>query len=253
MTGVQRVIVLGALSAIAEETTRLLAAEGAHLALFGRNRERLDAVARDLSARGAAGVHVFDQDLAHSSGAAAALERAAGDMGGVSAVLIFYGLLGEQQRAEADLAEAQRILAVNFNSAADWALAAANLLERSDTPNGILLGVSSVAGDRGRRSNYIYGAAKGAFSILLQGIAHRFAAKPNGPRAIAVKAGFVDTPMTAGLKKGGPLWASPQQIARDIHRAMKRGGSIVYTPWFWRWIMLIIRLLPEALFKRVNI
>ncbi|QGZ96549.1 SDR family NAD(P)-dependent oxidoreductase [Terricaulis silvestris] len=248
----RRVIVLGALSAMAEATCRMLAEEGAQLALLGRDAERLDTVARDLKTRGAAGVHVFARDLLDTSDTPSALQAAADSMGGANAVLIFYGVLGDQNRAETDLEEARRIIAVNFTSAAAWSLASADLLERSGGDGAVLVGVSSVAGDRGRRSNYVYGAAKGGLSILLQGIAHRFAAKPGGARAVTVKAGFVDTPMTAHLKKG-PLWATPQQIAQVVRRAMDRGGPILYAPWIWRWIMLAIRLIPDAVFKRVNI
>lgn len=247
------VIVLGALSAMAEATCRLLAEEGASLALFGRDRERLAAVAQDLRARGAPIVEVRVRDLAQTEDAEEALKAASDAIGGADAILIFYGALGEQRRAETDRDEARRIIAVNFSSAADWALAGAQLLEQSGVENAVLLGVSSVAGDRGRRSNYVYGAAKGGFSILLQGIAHRFAARPGGARAVVVKAGFVDTPMTAEFKKGGPLWATPAQMARHIRRAMESRSAIVYAPPIWRFIMLAVRMTPEIVFKRVDL
>ena len=242
---------LGALSAIAEATCRLLAGEGARLYLVGRDGARLDMVARDLSARGAADVKTRAVDLARGADADAELRSAAETLGGVDAVLIFYGSLGDQAQADASVAAARDILAVNFTSAAEWAMAGAELLEKSGA--GVLLGISSVAGDRGRRTNYVYGAAKGGFSILLQGIAHRFAAKSGNLRAVAVKCGFVDTPMTAQFKKGGPLWATPAQIAAVVHRAMDGGGSIVYAPWFWRFIMLIIRALPQMVMHRTKL
>lgn len=246
----RRVIILGALSAMAEETARLLAEKNAALSLFGRDAARLEAIARDLRTRGAQ-VDIRVRDLCDTTHVVEDLQQASEAIGGADTVLLFYGLLGDQARAETDIAEARRVIAVNFTSAADWLLASANLLERSSAPQRLLLGVSSVAGDRGRRSNYIYGAAKGGLSILLQGIAHRWAAKP-GLRAVTVKAGFVDTPMTATFKKG-PLWAKPRQIAEVIVRAMDRGGAIVYAPAIWRWIMLVIRLLPEFIFNRLNI
>lgn len=249
----RRAIVLGALSSMAEATCRLLAEEGASLSLFGRDAERLQTVARDLRARGAAQVDVRVRDLTHTEEAGQDLQAASDALGGADAILIFYGALGQQQRSESDIEEARRTISVNFSSAAEWALAGAQLLEASGAANAVLLGVSSVAGDRGRRSNYVYGAAKGGFSILLQGIAHRFAARPGGPRAVAVKAGFVDTPMTAEFKKGGPLWASPAQIARDIRRAMESRSAIVYAPPIWRFIMLAVRMTPEAVFKRIDI
>lgn len=248
----RRAIVLGALSAMAEETCRLLAEDGGSLSLFGRDAARLEEVAQDLRARGAKHVDVRVRDFADATDATAALNAASVAIGGANAVLIFYGILGDQELAESDAAEAERILNINFTSAAHWALAGANLVEQAGSA-GVLIGVSSVAGDRGRRSNYVYGAAKGGFSILLQGIAHRFAARSDGPRAVAIKAGFVDTPMTAGLKKGGPLWATPKQIAQDIYKALDRGGPIVYAPGFWRFIMLAIRMTPNFVFKRVNL
>lgn len=249
----RRVIVLGALSAMAEATCRILAEEGAHVSLFARDAARLERVAQDLRLRGAAGAHVFVRDLTRTDTAQADLAAATGAMSGVDAILIFYGILGDQKRAETDLEEARRIIVVNFDSAALWALAGADLLEQRGEPKSVLLGVSSVAADRGRRSNYVYGAAKAGFSVLLQGIAHRFAAKPGGLRAVSLKAGFVDTPMTTGLVRKGPLLASPQQIARSIRRAMDRGGAITYAPWIWRWIMLAIRVTPEPIFNRVNL
>ena len=106
-----------------------------------------------------------------------------------------------------------------------------------------LVVIGSVAGDRGRQSNYLYGAAKAGLATLVQGLAHRMALHaPKGARAVLVKPGFVDTPMTAGMKKGGPLWASPAAIAAIVRRAADKGGPIVYAPWFWRYILLIIRL-----------
>lgn len=249
----RRIIVLGALSAVGEATCRRLAAGGASFALLGRGAARLETVARDLKLRGAAEAITRDIDLTEIDDAAAVLRACAEGIGGLDTVLLFYGVLGEQARAEHDAAEAQRILAVNFTSAAAWLMPAAALLEEYAAPNALLLAVSSVAGDRGRRSNYLYGAAKGALSILVQGLAHRFAARRNAPRAVVVKLGFVDSPMTVGLKKGGLLWSTPETVAPAIVAAMERGGPIVYTPFFWRWIMLAIRVAPQFLFNRLSL
>jgi decaprenylphospho-beta-D-erythro-pentofuranosid-2-ulose 2-reductase len=119
---------------------------------------------------------------------------------------------------------------------------------------GSLVVIGSVAGDRGRQSNYVYGAAKAGLATLVQGIAHRMALRaPKGARAVVVKPGFVDTPMTAGLKKGGPLWAQPEAIAAVVRKAADKGGPIVYAPWFWRFILLIIRLVPAPIFHKVRL
>lgn len=248
----RKVIVLGALSAIAEATCRLLAEEGADIAVLGRDGHRLEDLAADLKIRGAGQVMVEPLDLARAADPTAVLDRCAKALGGCDAVLLFYGLLGDQARAEQDWTHAREILDVNFTSAAGWMLAAANLIEQRAEPGGVLMAISSVGGDRGRRSNYVYGAAKGALSILTQGIAHRFGATGRH-RAVAMKLGFVDTPMTAGVQKGGPLWAQPEAVAKTIRQAMDKGGPMIYAPFFWRWIMLAIRMTPQAIFNKVNL
>ena len=175
------------------------------------------------------------------------------ELGPLDAVLIFQGELGDQHQAASDPALARRLLQVNVLGAATLSLAAATLLDASEHPRPVLLCVGSVAGDRGRASNFIYGAAKGAIAVFYQGLQHHFARTGSKVRAVVVKAGFVDTPMTAELPKGGLLWAEPEAIAAVINAAMERGGPIVYAPWFWRWIMLVIRLLPQSLMNRFNI
>lgn len=242
-----RVVILGAASGIAEALARLYAAEGAALVLVGRRGERLEALAADLRARGAARVDVAVQNLADAGRAAEQLAAWCGD-DPAPALFLFYGVLADQARAETDLGYARDTLEVNFTSAALWSLAAAQLLEaRRD---GVLVVTGSVAGDRGRQSNYVYGAAKAGLGALVQGIAHRLALRGGGARAVLIKPGFVDTPMTDHLKKGGPLWARPEAVARIVRKAADRGGPVVYAPGFWRLIMLVIRLAPASLFHR---
>lgn len=247
---VKRVIILGAQSAIAEAIARLYAADGALLFLAGRNAQRLSQIAADLKARGAADCKIIALDLA-TPGAADKLPDIVAALGGpVDAVLLFYGVLGDQQQAEADLATARHLLAVNFTSAAEWCLAAAAVLERQN--HGCLVAVSSVAGDRGRQSNYVYGAAKSGVTTLVQGIAHRLA--KGKARAVVVKLGFVDTPMTAHIPKGGPLWAKPANVAARIKALAHKGTQpVVYVPSFWRPIMFVIRNVPTAIFHRTEL
>jgi short-subunit dehydrogenase len=230
---------------MAQALARLLATEGASLVLVGRNPERLEAVARDLTARGAPEVETAVVDLAKAKDPKARLAAWAkgGPLGGV---YLFYGVLGDQARAETDLAHAREVLDTDFTSAALWSLAAAEMLEAQDA--GSLVVVGSVAGDRGRQSNYVYGAAKAGLGVLVQGIAHRLALKGSKARAVLVKPGFVDTAMTDHMEKGGPLWAKPDAVARIIRKAADSGGPIVYAPGFWRLIMLVIRLVPAPLF-----
>jgi NAD(P)-dependent dehydrogenase (short-subunit alcohol dehydrogenase family) len=114
----------------------------------------------------------------------------------------------------------------------------------------VLVVIGSVAGDRGRASNAVYGAAKAGIGTLVQGLAHRLAG--TGARAVLVKPGFIDTPMTAHLPKGGPLWAKPEAIAQVIVKAASGAAPVVYAPWFWRFILLIVRLVPAGIFHRTK-
>lgn len=244
----ERVIIIGALSAIAEAAARIWAERRAHLILAARDEARLSAVADDLRSYGAT-VETYTADLA-AADAEEVLARIAKD-GRVDTVLVAYGLLGDQARAEKEPSHAQEIIAANFTSAASWCLAAANKLEAQQ--GGSLIVVGSVAGDRGRASNYVYGAAKGGIGVLVQGLAHRLSR--SGARAVLVKPGFVDTPMTAHISPKGALWATPEAIARVIVESAdaRRRGPIVYAPWFWRWIMLIIRSVPSAILHRTRL
>lgn len=242
-----KVIVLGALSAVAEQTARLYAAEGAALMLVGRDPERLGAVAADLMVRGAARAEVAALDLAAEAGEARfqALVQA---LGGVDHVILAYGVLGGTE-VETDLDAARALLEVDFTSAALWALAAAKQFESQRS--GALVAIGSVAGDRGRASNYVYGAAKAGLAVLMQGLAHRLSRV--GARAVVVKPGFIDTPMTAHIRKSGPLWAKPEAIAGIVRRAVDRGGPVAYAPGFWRPILLIIRALPTPVMHRTKL
>jgi short-subunit dehydrogenase len=247
----RHVIILGATSAMAEHTARQLAAEGASLALVARDAGRLAQIGDDMVARGARNIVRHAADLARVDAPAALLEELTARLGGLDAILIFYGVLGEQARAEQDMQELRRIVQVNFTSAAEFSVAGARLLAARGSAKPVLLALGSVAGDRGRASNYVYGAAKAGLAALYQGLAHEYAATPL--RVVLVKAGFVDTPMTRSVEKKGLLWAKPEQIGHIILRSMESGGPIVYAPWFWRCIMLVIRLLPQPVMNRLKI
>jgi decaprenylphospho-beta-D-erythro-pentofuranosid-2-ulose 2-reductase len=246
--GPKRVAVLGAASAIAEAAARLWAAEGARLALVGRNADRLEAIASDLRARGAAAVETLVADCA-SADADASLDKIAETLGGLDVVLLAYGVLGDQSELERDPAAAADLLNTNFVSAAGWCLAAANQFERQRS--GALIVIGSVAGDRGRASNYVYGASKAGLGVLVQGLAHRLA--KSGARAVLVKPGFVDTPMTAHIARKGPLWAQPKAVSQAIVKAADKGGPISYAPIYWRGIMTIVRGVPSTIFHRSNL
>jgi decaprenylphospho-beta-D-erythro-pentofuranosid-2-ulose 2-reductase len=246
----RKIIILGALSAIAEAAARKWAEQGAHLLLAGRDRERIEEVAADLRIRGGL-ADIYEADLA-SIDAERSFAEMIKQLDGVDVVLLAYGVLGDQSLAEANPVEASRILTTDFTSAAAWCLAVANVLE--ERRRGVLIVIGSVAGDRGRRSNYVYGAAKGGLGILVQGIAHRLAS--SAARAVVVKPGFVDTPMTAAITKKGLLWAKPQKIAEIIVQASlpdARMSRVIYAPFFWRWIMYVVRFMPDFIFHRTQL
>jgi len=244
----RKVLLLGAASAIAQETARLLAADGDRLFLVDRNEAGLDVVARDLELRGAGHVDSLVADLNDFDSHDAMIERATASLSGLDVVIVAYGLLGDQAEAEADYAHADLIIRTNFLSAASLLTRVANEFQAAG--RGTIVAISSVAGDRGRQSNYVYGAAKGALSLFLQGMRNRL--YQHGVRVVTVKPGFVDTPMTAHLELG-LLCVKPETVARGIHRALDRGADVAYLPWFWWPIITVIRLIPEAIFKRLKL
>jgi decaprenylphospho-beta-D-erythro-pentofuranosid-2-ulose 2-reductase len=243
------VLVLGGTSAIATAYCRRLAPSGARFALVGRNASHLEAVARDLKARGAAEAVAIVSDLADASDSRERFAAFVEGVGMPDEVLVAYGVLGRQEEAEHDPAELQRIIDVNFTSAAIWLQTAAGHLGR-DTPRH-LIAIGSVAGDRGRQSNYVYGSAKAGLDVFTDGLAHRL----NGTNlhVLTVKPGFVDTPMTAHIDQSGPLWAKPERIAADIERAVRRRRRVLYTPWFWSPIMAAVRATPRFIFYRTKL
>lgn len=242
-----RVLILGAGSGIAQAVARIYAAEGASLLLAGRNEGRLGQIAADLSLRGAGRAETAVLDFLHAD-VDSSLRRFAETLGGLDHIIICYGTLGNQSRAEAELAEAEEIARVNYTSVASWTLAGARLLKEQGRGSLVVLG--SVAGDRGRRSNFVYGAAKAGIATLVQGLSHSLAG--TAVRVVVVKPGPTDTAMTAGMKKGGPLWSTPEQVARIVRRAADKGGPIQYAPGRWRLIMGIIRMIPFRVFNKMN-
>ncbi|OJT19651.1 short-chain dehydrogenase [Archangium sp. Cb G35] len=244
----KKVIVLGATSAIAQSTVQLLAARGASLYLVGRNPERLQATANEARAKGAASVHTEALDLDDLAQHEALVERAATALGGLDGALLAHGILGNQEAAQRSYAEAEKVLRTNFLSAVSLLTPLANRFEAQKA--GTLVVISSVAGDRGRQSNYVYGASKGALSVFLQGLRNRLAR--SGVAVVTVKPGFVDTPMTADMKKNA-LFATPDKVARGIVRAADARKDEVYLPGFWAPIMFAIRGIPERVFKRMKL
>jgi short-subunit dehydrogenase len=241
------VLALGATSAIAEATLRLLAERGARFYLVGRNPDKLHAVAADLHTRGAAGVATHAMDLDDTAAHAAMLVAAAQSLGTIELALLAHGVLGEQADAEASYPEAEAILRTNFLSAVSLITWLANYFETMK--RGTLAVISSVAGDRGRKSNYVYGASKGGLSIFVDGVRNRV--DRAGVQVLTIKPGFVATPMTAHVAQG-PLFAKPAQVAQGIVKAIEKRRDVVYLPAFWWGIMLVVRMVPRRIFKKLN-
>jgi decaprenylphospho-beta-D-erythro-pentofuranosid-2-ulose 2-reductase len=244
----KRIIILGAASAIAEATARIWAVQGARLVLVGRDKNRLEAIAAHLQTLGSPDARTVALDCAKAD-ARAELSAIVQTLGGLDILLLAYGILGDQTVMESDPAAAANLIQTDFTSAAAWCLAASEILERQRA--GAMLVIGSVAGDRGRQSNYIYGACKGGLALLVQGIAHKLA--PVGARAVVIKPGFVDTPMTAGIDGKRLLWAKPEAIASIIAKRAERGGPIAYAPSLWRAIMFVIRAVPAPIFHKTKL
>jgi len=244
----KRILIMGASSAIAERTAREFAARGDSLFLVARNAQQLQALADDLMVRGALMVHTCVLDAREMDRYAAMLDAATEQMGGIDAALIAHGTLSDQAACQNSIELLLQEFTTNALSVMALCTQLANRFEAQR--HGVIAVVSSVAGDRGRRSNYVYGAAKAAVSAFTSGLRQRLHLK--GVSVVTIKPGFVSTPMTAALKKG-ILWAAPETVASAIVRAMDRGASIIYTPWFWRPIMWLVRAVPETIFRRLKL
>lgn len=249
-------VIIGATSKIALEVGRIAARKGRRLVLVSRNKDRLDAVAGDLAARGAQHVEIVVAAL-EDTGQHAELwnriERAAGQIG---EVLIAYGSLSNQALSETDSAYTQREFQINFNSPASLMSHASAYFETyaekaiGSQSNGVLAVITSVAGDRARRSNFTYGTAKGALTLFAQGMRARLSSA--GVRVLTIKPGPVATPMTASMD-GTSRMASPQSVAAAIYQAMTSGRTeVLYIPGYWRLIMRVVREIPESIGKKLK-
>ena len=242
------IIIFGATSAIAEQTARIYARKGAQLLLIARNMEKLGIIKDDLIARGANAVEMYESDLANIDRHEALINYITTEYNKIDIALIAYGVLGDQKQEEANYQDAEQSFTTNCTSVLSLLHRLANLLEQQ--ASGTIAVISSPSGDRGRQSNYIYGAAKGALSIYCQGLRNRLA--KHKVHVLVIKPGFVDTPMTKDFKKG-LLWVQSNRIAKGIAKSIQRKKDTVYLPGIWRWIMLIIKLIPEKIFKRLKL
>jgi decaprenylphospho-beta-D-erythro-pentofuranosid-2-ulose 2-reductase len=232
---------------MAAATGRLYAAKGARLYLTGRNQDKLTATAEDLQVRGAAQVETAVLDLLETARHAAVIDDVFQRLGELDVALVAHGVLPEQARCETDAAAALEAINVNFSSTVALLTLLANRFQVQG--RGCIAVISSVAGDRGRQSNYVYGATKGGLNVFLQGLRNRLFR--SGVTVLTLKPGFVDTPMTAHLPKNA-LFASPAAAGRAIYRAIEAGRDVAYIPAFWRLILLVVKSIPESIFKRLR-
>lgn len=243
------IVIFGASSAVGQEVARLHAQRGEHLILLARNEQALATVQEDVQARGAKSAQTLQADLADMSAHSALHDRIRRLDAKPARYYVFYGVLPDQKETQESAEAALAAINTNFNSVVSLLTPIVGQMEQQRS--GELVTVSSVAGDRGRQSNYTYGAAKGGLSLWMQGVRNRLS--DAGCTVLNVKPGFIDTPMTADIEKGGPLWAQPADVAQDIVKAADKGKSEIYTPWFWRVIMLIIKGIPEFIFKKLKL
>ena len=242
-----KVAVLGATKGMGRALARQMAQRGDGVALLGRDKEDLERSARDLEVRGGARVGTALCDLERPETFAPALDAAEALLGGLDTVVVTAGLFATQDRLEADPELARRLLLVDFtNTVAFCEEARRRLLARG---GGTLCVFSSVAGERGRKPVVLYGAAKAGLTRYLEGLDHRF--RSAGLRTVCVKPGFVRTSMTDGLP-APPFAGEPEGVARRVLRAIDAGTPVVYAPGAWRWVMLVIRLLPRFVMRRVG-
>lgn len=244
---IKRVVVLGATSGIAQALLRMMARDGKEFLLVARSQERLDAVRNDLLARGAAGVLTFEADLVQS----AELVRsfATQCFPDFDTLLLAYGTMQNPAICTTSAEQAASELQTNLVSVVRLLTLFALYFEQRRS--GTIAVITSVAGDRGRPSNYVYGAAKGGLTIFLQGLRGRM--HRLGVRVLTIKPGPVATAMTAELPRI-PFIATPESVAAQIYDSLENSRSdVIYTPKKWRWIMAALRLIPEKIFKRVEI
>jgi len=240
------VLIIGAKSDIAKATAREYAKHGYDLYLAARNSTELEEFAKDVITRTQQAVKLIELDiLDYKSHQALYDQLDEKPLGVISAI----GYLGEQEKAQSDFEEAQQIMDTNYTGVVSLFNIIADDFEKRRS--GFIVGISSVAGDRGRKSNYIYGSAKAALTAYLSGLRNRL--YDAQVHVLTVKPGFVATKMTEDMDLPEKLTALPEAVAEDIYNAQQKNKNVLYTKWIWRWVMLIIRNIPEWKFKGMNI
>lgn len=244
----KRILIIGATSAIAEHCARIWAANGEALHLVARNEQHVQTIAADLKVRGASDVTTDCSDLNETVKHEQLLDAAYDALSGVDIVLIAHGTLSNQKSCELSVTETLAEIQTNALSTISLLTLIANRFEAKQS--GTICVISSVAGDRGRASNYVYGSAKSMVTTFTSGLRQRL--YKSNVSVVTIKPGFVDTPMTSEFKKGF-LWARPSVVGEKIVEAIDKKKSEVYVPSFWWMVMLIIKVIPSKIFKGIRL
>jgi len=243
------ILILGATSAIAIATARLWAKDKSAFILLGRNATKLKAVKNDLIARGASTVEIRPIDCSQTDKLPENFQAIFDEQKEVDTFLMTHGILPDQTECNHKPKELLRQVEINGTSAVIALSIIAEHMEKQG--HGNIIAVTSVAGDRGRQSNYAYGATKKLVSTFLEGLAHRFHSSPI--QIMDIRPGFVDTPMTQHIDRKGFLWSAPEKIAQKIFTNTGKGSRVVYAPSYWFFIMMVIRLIPNHIFRRTKL
>ncbi len=242
-------LLIGASGGLGQALARTLAQHHWRVALLARRAELLHALAEDLNAAyGPDTARAYPADVTHYDRVEPTYRAVLHEMGRLDAVIYAAGVLHPSEPDEFDFARDREVVEINLTAAMAWLNQAAIVFRQLQA--GHIVGVSSVAGDRGRVAMPAYHAAKAGFTTYLESLRNRLSR--HGVHVLTVKPGFIDTPMLAAARPKTTFWvARPEQVARDIVRAMQRGKQVIYTPARWRWVMLVIQHIPSFIFRRL--
>ncbi len=243
----RKILILGGASAIAFETAKKFAADGDRLFLADLMLNRLEILREDINARFPTDIGIAEFNALDFTGHPDILQKADEYLGSIDIALIAYGTLPDQELMQSDVSKAVEQFNLNCTSIISLCTIISNYFEEKGA--GTLAVISSVAGDRGRQSNYLYGAAKGCITTFLQGLRNRLSKK--NVQIITIKPGQVDTPMTADMPKS-PLFVKPVVVGQGIYKAIIQQKDVVYLPGWWKLIMFIVKIIPEGIFKKLN-
>jgi len=243
----KNIVIIGATSGISQSFSKQILETDVCLHLVARDTNKLDIVASDLKARGCGKIVCYQLDFNQLAEHAAIVQKIVDEAGKIDTLFVCYGIMHAQSDCEIDVLKAIEQVNSNYTSVVSLLILFSQVMQKQNT--GTIAVVSSVAGDRGRKSNYIYGSAKAGLTTFLEGL--RYKLYTHGINVITIKPGFVDSPMTAHLDKG-IMWTSTDLVAKYIIKAINKKKSIIYVPPFWFIIMNIIKIIPAFIFRKLN-